>query len=352
MCLHPHPTSSVISQRATFPYLRNSGTSSSPPRATASPSPLSFPTLSTLPPPHHLPPPHPFTNTSDISTPLSSTSALSDGSSFPRKRRHEESSEHDSRPTASTGPKVMCRGPSSPLAVHSSTPVIPQRIRLNLALDATSTEPSLPSQQKLRHFSPSSSRHPTLRMSRCATRARSPRCSISCRPSSRPTGTCATRTRTTACSRPKASSASLRSAGSRLLKSVRTLALSSLPSSRSTMTYRTNGDTRSSCRRTKRMPTPSRRVQMRRKAVLTGHRDDYPDSKFFGCGPIGYSDDEDEDAPPSSPPRSGSKARAVTEAKPELAEPKGKWRKVRGTTNSRIQGKPGALRREFSHPQV
>jgi len=145
--------------------------------------------------------------TSCISTSLSSTSPPSDGSTFPRKRRHEESSEHDSRSTASTGPKVMCRGPSSPLAVHSSTPIIPQRKRFNLALDATSTEPSLPSQWKLRHISPSSNRHPTLHMSRCAFRARPPRCSTPCRRSSWPTGTCATRTRTTACSRAHAQGA-------------------------------------------------------------------------------------------------------------------------------------------------
>ena len=133
MCLHPHPTSSVISQCATFPHLRNSVTSSSLPRATAPPLllPDPRPTLSTLPPPHHFPPPHPFTT---ISTPLSFTSAPSDGSALPRKRRHEGPPEHDSRSTASTGPIVMCRGPSSRLAVHSSTPVIPQRIRLNFVL--------------------------------------------------------------------------------------------------------------------------------------------------------------------------------------------------------------------------
>jgi len=120
-------------------------TSSKPHRAPHGPRPalpLSFPTLSTLPPPPVFLLRIRSQATSDISTPLSSTSAPSDGSIFPRKRRHEESSEHGSRSTASTGPKVMCRGPSSPLAVHSSTPVIPQRIRLNLALDATSTEPS------------------------------------------------------------------------------------------------------------------------------------------------------------------------------------------------------------------
>jgi len=41
---------------------------------------------------------------SDISTPLSSTSAPSGDPTLPRKRCHEESSEHDSRLTASMGP--------------------------------------------------------------------------------------------------------------------------------------------------------------------------------------------------------------------------------------------------------
>ena len=93
-----------------------------------------------------------------------------------------------------------------------------------------------------------------------------------------------------------------------------------------------------------RMPTPSRRLRMRRKAGLTIHWDDFPDNKFLGYDP-GCSDDEDEDAPPPSPPRvpgsaatgnaeaetpsrSGSRARAVTEAEPEPAEPKAKRRKV------------------------
>src|SRR5260221_9121503 len=66
-----------------------------------------------------------------------------------RKCRHEESSEHDSRPTSmshsANTAKVTCRGPSSPLAAHPSTSVTPQRIRPNLTLhtiDTTSTEPS------------------------------------------------------------------------------------------------------------------------------------------------------------------------------------------------------------------
>ena len=113
-----------------------------------------------------------------------------------------------------------------------------------------------------------------------------------------------------------------------------------------------------------RMPTPSRRVLMRRKVGLTVHWDDYPDSKFFGYGPTGPSDDEDEDAPPPPPPprvsgsaatadvpsRSESRARAVTEAELEPAELKAKRRKVRGMTKTHIRGKP--LRRLFSRPGV
>jgi len=93
-----------------------------------------------------------------------------------------------------------------------------------------------------------------------------------------------------------------------------------------------------------RMPTPSRRVRMRRKACLTVHWDDYPDSKFFGYDPTGCSDDEDEDVlPPPSPPRVpesaananaeapsrlGSRAREVPGPGAEPAEPKTKRRKV------------------------
>jgi len=114
-----------------------------------------------------------------------------------------------------------------------------------------------------------------------------------------------------------------------------------------------------------RMPTPSRRVRMRRKAGLTIHWDDYPDSKFFSYDPTGCSDDEDEDALPPSPPRvpesiaatdaeapsrSGSRAREVPEPGAEPAEPKAKRRMARGATKTQSRGKP--LRREFSRPEV
>ena len=72
------------------------------------------PLLSLLPDPLNsssatrFPPPHPFTNhVRHQHSPLFYPSP-SDGSTLPRNRRHEESSEHDSRLTASTGPKVMC----------------------------------------------------------------------------------------------------------------------------------------------------------------------------------------------------------------------------------------------------
>ena len=128
-----------MSQRATFACLRNSGTPSSPPLATYSPSSLSFPTLSNLSPPHHFPPLYPFTDhVRHQHSPLFYLSPLR-RLRIAEKRRHEKLFEHDydSRPTASTGPMVICRGPSSPLVVHSLTPVIPQRIRLNLAIDTT-----------------------------------------------------------------------------------------------------------------------------------------------------------------------------------------------------------------------
>src|SRR5260221_8390434 len=55
------------------------------------------------------------------------TSLLPQPPQRPRKRRHEESSEHNSRLTASTSPNVTRRGRSSPLAAHPSKPVTPQR---------------------------------------------------------------------------------------------------------------------------------------------------------------------------------------------------------------------------------
>src|SRR5712691_4342638 len=84
-----------------------------------------------------------------------------------------------------------------PLLNHPPPPILPN--------------PSLPSQQKSRRTSLSSSRQlknaerassrlgskpATLRTSRCPTYARPPRCSTLFHRSSRPTGTCTTRTRT------------------------------------------------------------------------------------------------------------------------------------------------------------
>jgi len=160
-----------------------------------------------------------------------------------------------------------------------------------------------------------------------------PRCSAPCRRSSRPTGTCATRSRTTAFSCPWGSSASSRSAGSRSPKSVSTLAPSGLPCSRSTTISRASGGTRSSCRRAnacRARADASESWPHHLLGRLSGQQ-------VFRYDPIGCSDDEDEDAPPSpprvpgsavtanadadAPPRSGLKARAVTEAEPEPAEP-------------------------------
>ena len=87
---------------------------------------------------------------------------------------------------------------------------------------------------------------------------------------------------------------------------------------------------------------------MHRKAGLTVHWGDYPDSKFFGYDPMGSSDDEGEGAPPPSPPRvpggvvamdaeaearprSGSEARAVPEPEAEPAQRLGVRRRVFGT---------------------
>jgi hypothetical protein len=108
------------------------------------------------------------------------------------------------------------------------------------------------------------------------------------------------------------------------------------------------------------MPTPSQRVRMRRKAGLTIHWDDYPDSRFFGYNPTGLSDDEG----PPSPPRVTGGAVAETEAETSSwseaartepgpsapAEPKAKRRKVKGTAKTRTRAKP--MRREPSRPEV
>jgi len=110
------------------------------------------------------------------------------------------------------------------------------------------------------------------------------------------------------------------------------------------------------------MPTPSQRVRMRRKAGLTIHWDDYPDSRFFGYNPKGLSDDEEHEESPS--PRVTGGAAAETEAETSSrseaartepgpsapAEPKAKRRKVKGTTKTRRRTKP--MRREPSRPEV
>ena len=329
--------------------------------------------------------------TSDINTPLSSPSAPSDGSTLRRKRRHEGSSEHDSRPTASTSPKVTCRGPSSPLAARPSTPVTtPQRIRPNLALntiDATSTtEPS--------------SSHPPEPVSPVPTEIATDLPVVELTPEERRESLRAAGIKVrdfayepmpNACKAPEVfdpvpsliaadwhmrnphkNYGLLTPKGLFRLVKIGWLTLAEVAQHFSPVEFamlKEYNDLPDERRypfvvpARERMPTPSRRVRMRRKAGLTIHCDDYPDSKFFGYDPTGSSDDEDEDAPPPSPPRvpgsaataeaeapsrSGLRARAVTE--PEPAEPKAKRRKVRGTTKTRSRGKP--LRREFSRPEV
>jgi hypothetical protein len=107
------------------------------------------------------------------------------------------------------------------------------------------------------------------------------------------------------------------------------------------------------------MPTPSRRVRMRRKAGLTIHWDDYPDSMFFGYNPTGLSDDEEHhEAPPhrmaggtSAEAEATSPSGARTEPEPAApAGPKAKRRKVKSTAKTRRRAKP--IRREFSRPEV
>ena len=115
------------------------------------------------------------------------------------------------------------------------------------------------------------------------------------------------------------------------------------------------------------IPTPSRRVRLRRQAGLATYPDDYPDKKFFGYNPTGYSDDEGEGergplAPPSRAPTPPVPAEAtsvsVVEAEPAEAvvvvveEPKPKRRKAKGTTKTRSRAKPKPLRRERSRPEA
>ena len=122
------------------------------------------------------------------------------------------------------------------------------------------------------------------------------------------------------------------------------------------------------------MPSPEQRVRMRRRAGLAIHWDDFPDSLFFGYDPDAGSDDDHDDKVPSPPPRvavavAGGGAptstaaeaeaeeapsrRTVPEPEPELepAEPKAKRRKVKSTAKPR-RGRAKPLRREFSRPEV
>ena len=337
---------------------------------------------------------------SDISTPLTSPPPPSDGFTLLRKRRHE-ASEHDSRPrpTSSTSPKVTCRGPSSPLAAHRSTPVTtPQRARPNLSLnttDATTTTATTTTE-------PSSS-HPPEPVSPVPTEIATDLPVVELTPEERRESLRAAGIKVrdfahesampNACKAPEvfdpvpsliAADWHMRNphknyglltpkALFRLVK-IGWLTLAQVAQHFSPVEFamlKEYNDLPDERRypfvvpARERMPTPSRRVRMRRKAGLTVHWDDYPDSKFFGYDPTGSSDDEDEDALPPSPPRvpesvaamhaeapsrSGLRARAVTEPGAEPAEPKAKRRKVRGATKTRSRGKP--LRREFSRPEV
>ena len=331
--------------------------------------------------------------TSDISTPPCHPSAPTS----PRKRCHEESSEHDSRPTASTSPKVTCKGPSSPLAAHPSTPVTPQRIRPNLALnttDATSTDPS-------------SSSHPpepaspvpteiatdlpvvelTAEERRESLRAAGIKVRDFAYDSVLPNARKAPEVFDPVPSliaadwhmrNPHKNYGLLTPKGLFRLVKIGWLTLAEVGRHFSPVEFamlKEYNDRPDEERypfvvpARERMPTPSRRVRMRRKAGLTIHWDDYPDSKFFGYNPTGCSDDED--APPSPPrvvpgsaataeadadadasSRSASMVRVGPEPEPEPAEPKAKRRKVRGTMKTRSRGRGKPLRREFSRPEV
>ena len=109
------------------------------------------------------------------------------------------------------------------------------------------------------------------------------------------------------------------------------------------------------------MPTPSQRVRMRRKAGLTIHWDDYPDSRFFGYNPTGLSDDEERPSPrrvtggAAAKTKAGTSSRSSEAARTEpgssaLTEPKAKRRKVKATAKTGRRTKP--MRRESSRPEV
>jgi hypothetical protein len=323
--------------------------------------------------------------TSDISTPLSSPSAPSPQ----RKRRHEDSSEHDSR----SSPKVTCRGPSS----HPSIPITPQRPRPNLALNTTDTPSTEPS---------SSSTHPPEPVSPVPTEIATDLPVVEptteeCRESLLAAGI-KVRDFVYESTMPNASKApevfdpvpSLIAADwhmrnpqknyglltpkalFRLVK-IGWLTLPELGRHFSPVElamlkeYNDLPDERRYpfvVPAHERMPTPSQRVRIRRRAGLTIHWDDHPDSLFFGYNPSGLSDDEDDGPSPPRVPRSSATAQAdadadapsrsvsrgseVTENEPgpEPAEPQAKRRKVRGARKTRSRRKP--LRREFSRPEV
>lgn len=119
------------------------------------------------------------------------------------------------------------------------------------------------------------------------------------------------------------------------------------------------------------MPTPSRRVRLRRQAGLATNPGDYPDAFFFGYNPTGFSDDEEEGGPPPRAPTPpvpaapvpaetavASTSAPVVEAEAEavvVEEPKPKRQKVKGKptkTKTRTRAKPKPLRRECSRPEV
>ena len=117
------------------------------------------------------------------------------------------------------------------------------------------------------------------------------------------------------------------------------------------------------------MPTPSRRVRLRRQAGLATNPGDLPDALFFGYNPTGFSDDEGEGGPPPRVPTTpvpvpaettAASTSAVVEAEAEavvVEKTKPKHRKVKGKTTvtktkTRPRTKPKSLRRERSRPEV
>ena len=337
--------------------------------------------------------------TSDTNSPLSSPPAPS----AQRKRRHEGSSEHDSRPS----PKVTRRGPSSPLAAHPSTPITPQRVRPNLALDTTdttSTDRPTSSHPPPEPVSPVPTEIatdlPTIELTAEEHKASLLAAGIKVRDFAHesvvPNALKAPEVFDPVPSliaadwhmrNPHKNFGLLTSKALFRLVKIGWLALPEVGRRFSPIElamlkeYNDLPDERRYpfvVPAHERMPTPSQRVRMRRKAGLTIHWDDHPDRLFFGYDPSGRSDDEDDDDNAPSPPprvsgfvatttvgaeaRSRSVSRATRRAspvpvpenepepEPEPAGPKAKRRKVRGTTKTRSRGKP--LRREFSRPEV